>query len=141
MLFSESQSSFLKRNYIARIATTSSDEPHISPIYFIFDVESIFFATENSTSKFKDIVENPKASVVVDEFDADWLHGTKGPDTTERALVIVGRAMMINDDSAHKSLSSAFMERYPDFQATKYPTDATPIIRVMADKIWEHHYP
>jgi nitroimidazol reductase NimA-like FMN-containing flavoprotein (pyridoxamine 5'-phosphate oxidase superfamily) len=141
MFFTESQLSFLKGKYIARIATTSNDEPHISPIYFTFDRESIFFATESSTSKFRDIVKNPKASVVVDEFDADWLHGTQGPNTTERALVVLGRAIAVNDNGVHKSLRLAFMEKYPDFRATNYPIEATAIIRVFADKIWEHHYP
>jgi nitroimidazol reductase NimA-like FMN-containing flavoprotein (pyridoxamine 5'-phosphate oxidase superfamily) len=141
MRFSDSQLSFLKRKYIARIATVSKHEPHISPIYFTFDRVSIFFVTEPKTMKFRDIVENPLASIVVDEFDAGWLHGKDGLRTNEKAVVILGRATIIENKRLHKRVSSTFKERYPDFQADGYPTTTTPIIRVMANRIWEHHYP
>lgn len=141
MPFSDSQLRFLAGNYVARIATSSKDEPHVSPIYFAFDRDAIFFVTERTTSKFKDIETNPKASIVVDQFDADWLHGKKGPGTTERAIAILGRATIIKDKTLHKLMCQVFMERYPDFEEEKYPTEATPILKVRADRIWEHHFP
>jgi len=141
MKFTPEQLSFLARQYVARISTATGESiPHVSPVYFVAKADSIFIATEKTTTKFKDLTENPIASIVVDEFDADWLHGREGYASKERAIIILGRATVLEEGDHYRTLHSSFLEKYPDFKAIPSKLGKPPIIRVQAEKIWDHHF-
>ncbi len=141
MNFTQDQRSFLARQYVARISTaTSQSIPHVSPVYFVANADSIFIATGKTTTKFKDLTENPTASIVVDEFDADWLHGGKGYASKERAIIVLGKATILEEGDDYRTLHSSFLEKYPDFKAVPTKLGKPPIIRVEAEKIWDHRF-
>ncbi len=136
MQFDSKQLVFLQKNYIARVASCGINGlPHVSPVYFADDKDSIFFATEKGTQKFKDISKNPKASIVVDDFDADWLHGRKGTETIEHAVVVSGSATILESGQEYHAMYSKLFEKYPDYREENWDEGATPIIKVSADKI------
>ncbi|MHB8701691.1 MAG: pyridoxamine 5'-phosphate oxidase family protein [Nitrososphaerales archaeon] len=139
MRFTKKHLAFLRRNYVARIATSSGkSEPHISPIYFANDNDSVFFATETSTMKFKNLVENPVAALVVDEFDARWLHEKKSDtSTTEKALVVRGKAEIFVDgeDARYTAMYRKLFEKYPDYRNQNWRKGESPIIKVRANRI------
>ena len=136
MKFDSKQLAFLSKNYIARVASCGKDmHPHVSPVYFANNADSIFFATEKDTKKFKDISENASAGVVVDDFDADWLHNKKSANTVEHAVVVSGRAMIFNRGSEYHEMYSKLFEKYPDYREENWKEGASPIIRVRAERI------
>jgi nitroimidazol reductase NimA-like FMN-containing flavoprotein (pyridoxamine 5'-phosphate oxidase superfamily) len=128
---------FLSGNFIARVATCSSEAiPHISPIYFACNRTSIFFATEKTTLKFKDILDNSRVSLVVDEFDADWFHGRKTNRTREKAVVINGRASIVSEGRSYLYMYRLLRNKYPDYKAEKsWMPGELPIIRISIDKV------
>ena len=141
-MFSSEQMSFLRRTYIARVATSSSKcVPHATPVYFANDSTSIFFATERSTRKLKDVLTNPVASAVVDEFKADWVNDAESSGlvwkTEERAVVINGRALVHSDGETptYGAMYDALFEKYPDYRAQGWKKGESPIIQVMAERI------
>jgi len=131
--FSKNEMEFLKSTYIARIATCSKDLiPHVTPIYFANDRLSLFFATEKRTKKFSDIVENSHVSLVVDVFDADWLHDSKtGTRTNEKAIVISGIASIRSKGPLYYKMYKTLFQKYPDYRTTeKWQVGDLPIIRI-----------
>jgi nitroimidazol reductase NimA-like FMN-containing flavoprotein (pyridoxamine 5'-phosphate oxidase superfamily) len=133
----KNERTFLERSYIARIATCSRRIPHVTPIYFASDKDSVFFATEETTRKFKDVNENDRVSLVVDEFDADWLHGDEtSTKTYEKAIVISGRASIFRSGDLYVSMYKDLLRKYPDYKTeNRWELGELPIIRIKISKI------
>jgi nitroimidazol reductase NimA-like FMN-containing flavoprotein (pyridoxamine 5'-phosphate oxidase superfamily) len=128
---------FLSRNYVARLATCSLEAiPHVSPIYFGCNRSSVFFATEKTTRKFRDILHNNRVSLVVDEFDADWLHNKRTNRTTEKAVVVNGLASIFSGGRTYLYMYKSLRNKYPDYRAEKsWMPGELPIIRISIDKV------
>ena len=54
---------------------------------------------------------------MVDEFDADWLHGVEGTKTKEKAIVISGTAESLVDGEEYMTMYRDLLRKYPDYQA------------------------
>ncbi len=68
--FSEGEAEFLAENMLGRLATVStSGQPHVVPVAYRFDGDSIFFGGWNleESLKFRNIVNNRRVAFVVDE--------------------------------------------------------------------------
>jgi general stress protein 26 len=58
----------LTQPLIARIATTGKDmQPHVVPVWFWWDGESMYIETGINYCKARNLRENPKCAVIVDE--------------------------------------------------------------------------
>ncbi len=58
----------LAQPIIARVATTGSDmQPHVVPVWFWWDGENLFFETGINFQKARNLRENPKCAVIVDD--------------------------------------------------------------------------
>jgi nitroimidazol reductase NimA-like FMN-containing flavoprotein (pyridoxamine 5'-phosphate oxidase superfamily) len=131
--------SFLDSSFIARIATSNSQgEPYISPIYFANDKNAIFFATETSTMKYKLISVNPRVAIVIDTFDASWLHSdNKKISTKERAVVIRGNAKIFTDGESkeYSVMYQRLFDKYPDYREQGWKKGESPIVKVIPKKV------
>ena len=137
-LLSGREIDFLKANYIARIATASSKSvPRVSPVYFGNDAVSIYFTTETSTGKFRDISGNPQVSLVVDTFDADWLHGNgEGTRTYEKGIVLFGKAEIHWEGNLYMDMYRDLVQKYPEYRGPlRWEPGDLPIIRVVIKQI------
>ncbi len=129
---------FLGKNYIARLATSSlMSVPHISPIYYGNTRDLVFFTTEKGSRKLKDIEENNQVSLVVDTFDADWLHQISGTAKTyEKAVVISGRAAIHLNGSPYMEMYKELLKKYPDYQADKHwEPGELPIVKIVISNV------
>jgi len=63
---------YLAQPLIARIATAShaSHRPHVVPVWFEWDGESIWISTFRSTRKVKELEANPQCSIAIDSADS-----------------------------------------------------------------------
>ncbi len=64
---------FLDQPLLARIATVDSDtgQPHVVPVWYGWDGKSIWISSFNSTRKVRELVKNPKCSIVIDVAEGD----------------------------------------------------------------------
>jgi PPOX class probable F420-dependent enzyme len=116
---------------VAHLATVSADgRPHIVPICFAIDGESLYFAVDDKPKKtielkrLRNIGANPAVSILVDEYAEDW----------ERLWWVraEGRARVLSaDDEATRALD-ALAERYPQYRA-KRPTG--PVVAVALERV------
>lgn len=60
--------SFLERPLLARLATTNpvNLQPHVTPVWFAWDGESLWWSGFKSTRKFRELQRNPRCAVVID---------------------------------------------------------------------------
>jgi PPOX class probable F420-dependent enzyme len=61
--------SFLKAHEVCRLATASKDaRPHVVPVIYAVDGDDIIIAVDYGTKKLKNLRENPKVALVVDDY-------------------------------------------------------------------------
>lgn len=63
---------FLEQPLLARIATVSirTGQPHVYPVWFLWDGESIWISAYSSTRKVKDLQKHPKCAIVIDSSES-----------------------------------------------------------------------
>ena len=68
--FSEDEVAFITESRLARVATASREgQPHVVPVVYEFDGTAFYFTGWNleKSLKFKNLVENKKVAMVIDE--------------------------------------------------------------------------
>jgi pyridoxamine 5'-phosphate oxidase family protein len=68
--FTDEEVAFLTQSRLARVATSSREgQPHVVPVVYEFDGTSFYFTGWNleKSLKFKNLVENKKVAVVIDD--------------------------------------------------------------------------
>ena len=90
-MFNDEEKSYLRSQQLARIATVSSDlQPDVAPVLFKFRRGRFYIGGYDvqRTRKYKNVVQNPRVSLVVDDLPAvkPW---------TPRGIRIHGRADIV----------------------------------------------
>jgi PPOX class probable F420-dependent enzyme len=64
---------FLSKKLLARIATVDIDtlQPHVVPVWYGWDGESIWISSYSSTRKVRELKKNPHCSIVVDVIEGE----------------------------------------------------------------------
>lgn len=87
----EMMDAFLAEPNLARMATASkrTNQPHVVPLWYLWDGEYVWVSGFRSSRKFRELLENPRVSIVVDT------EGT--PKRGMRAVIFEGRADVITE--------------------------------------------
>jgi PPOX class probable F420-dependent enzyme len=123
---------FLEVHRVGHLATTGADgAPHVVPVCYALDDDALYFVADakpkrrpaRSLQRLVNLRANPRAALVVDEWDEDW---------TRLAWVLVrGPAAVVEDDGLHATALARLRARYPQYRAM--PLDdrlAHPIVRI-----------
>ena len=97
---------FLAKPLLARMATTDpvTLQPHVVPVWYGWDGTSLWIGTFRGTRKVKDLLKNPRISVVIDvESNPEGL----------TAVVMEGEAEWVNEPRA-------LMEEKTEWVYTRY---------------------
>ena len=95
---------FLKSQKILRLATIDpSGNPHIVPVWYMYDDDKFYVGTNTKTRKAKNIKKNSKVSFCIDI-------GIKSPDIV--GTMGVGRAKLILKKDRVKLLAEKILLRY-----------------------------
>ncbi len=95
---------FLKSQKILRLATIDpSGNPHIVPVWYMYDNDKFYVGTNTKTRKAKNIKENSKVSFCIDT-------GIRSPDIV--GIMVIGRAKLILKTDRVESLAEKILLRY-----------------------------
>jgi nitroimidazol reductase NimA-like FMN-containing flavoprotein (pyridoxamine 5'-phosphate oxidase superfamily) len=85
----EMMDAFLAERLLARMATASKKtaQPHVVPLWYLWDGETMWVSGFRSTRKFKELIANPLVSILVDT-DSTFERGM-------RAVLMEGKAEVI----------------------------------------------
>jgi nitroimidazol reductase NimA-like FMN-containing flavoprotein (pyridoxamine 5'-phosphate oxidase superfamily) len=64
----EIMEAFLAKPHLARVGTANpkTAQPHVTPVWYGWDGDCVYFSGFRSTRKFKELVKNPKCAVLID---------------------------------------------------------------------------
>jgi PPOX class probable F420-dependent enzyme len=128
---------FLERHRVGHVATAGADgAPHVMPVCYALDEAAVYFVADEKPKRrparrlrrLDNLRENPRAAVVVDDWDEDW---------TRLAWVLVrGRAAIVGDPGAHAAAVALLRDRYPQYRdmALDDP-ERHPVVRVAAERV------
>jgi nitroimidazol reductase NimA-like FMN-containing flavoprotein (pyridoxamine 5'-phosphate oxidase superfamily) len=114
---------FLLENEVCRIATSHDDKPHVVPVAYIYDKETITFATDFGTRKYRNLEVNKNVSVVIDVYD---------PSGENKAIVIQGKAVIIERGTEFKRLYQIFYKKFEWVRKDPWKEGEAPFVRVNA---------
>jgi PPOX class probable F420-dependent enzyme len=81
--------SFLEGSHIARLATVDRDgKPHVVPVWYAWDGETIWISSYSSTRKIMNLEENRKVSIIID---------ITGGEGETKAVLFEGQAQLIRE--------------------------------------------
>ncbi|MCX8072286.1 MAG: pyridoxamine 5'-phosphate oxidase family protein [Candidatus Binatia bacterium] len=100
---------FIRAQRVARVATVGEGgEPHNVPVCTAAIGGKLYFASEASARKVRNIRRNPRVALVFDEYDEDW--------TKLRGLMLVGKATVIEKGATFHRARLALYRKYRQYR-------------------------
>ena len=116
---------------VARLATVGSDgRPHIVPITFAADDDTIYFAIDFKPKKTADlqrlrnIEANPSVSVLVDHYEDDW--------TKLWWVRVDGSARIVIDGAVFEKGIALLTQRYAQYRSVRL---AGPVVAIAVERM------
>ena len=127
-LIHELKNLFQTRKF-AVLATQRKTSPHASLVAFIItdDLKNLFFATERSTRKFKNMESNPKVAVLIDN------RSNRELDFENAIAVTVFGTAVKPPFSDPGKLLQVYLDKYPKLQSFIHAND-TAFVQVQIEK-------
>jgi nitroimidazol reductase NimA-like FMN-containing flavoprotein (pyridoxamine 5'-phosphate oxidase superfamily) len=96
---------FLDQPLLARMATADpqTNQPHVVPVWYGWDGQTLWISAFRSTRKVRELLNNPRISVVIDVSEGEGL----------RAVLMEGQAELFSEPRAGlEELTAWVYERY-----------------------------
>ena len=125
---------FLARQRRAHLATSDgTGEPHAVPICYAVVGGTLYsvidhkpkLGTPRQLRRVRNLVENPRAAVVVDVYDEDW--------SRLGYVLLKGSARLIDVGAEHSAALEALREKYPQYWAMAL--DDRPVIAIAIERV------
>jgi uncharacterized pyridoxamine 5'-phosphate oxidase family protein len=116
----------LTESEICYIATTKPNgDPHVVPLWFIWHEGKVYFETDTTTQKFKNIQKRNKIVLCFG-----------GKDT----YLVEGSVKWYKEAELGFPIRKMFWDKYPNHMEDKYITDKTLLFEVIPEKTQSWHY-
>jgi len=123
---------FLEAHRVGHLATAGADgAPHVVPVCYALDDGALYFVADEKPKRrparelqrLRNVRENPRAAVVVDDYDEDW--------TRLAWLLVRGPARVIDEPGAHATALGLLRARYPQYTAMSLDdAGRNPMVRI-----------
>jgi len=101
-MFSDSETKFLKTQWVCRIATASSDGwPHNVPVGFVFDGKSFYMTSDPGSKKLRNMADNNRVCIIVDE-----------PAKPRRAVMVQGLATLVEHGEEYERINELVYKQW-----------------------------
>ena len=116
--------SFLRAHELCRLATASLDaRPHVVPVVYALDGEDIVVAVDYGTKKLKNLRENPKVALVVDEYRPN------------RGLMVEGECEIFERGMEYLRLLQMLFDRFVFYRRDPWGEGESPILKIRPTKV------
>lgn len=116
----------LGREEICYIATTRPNgDPHLVPIWFIYHKAKIYFETDNTTVKFKNIQKHNKVALCF---------GGKN------TYIVEGSVRWFTEEELGFPIRKMYWEKYSKDMDDSYINEKTLLFEVVPDRAYSWHY-
>ncbi len=102
-MLNDSIREFLKGRHYAALATQNEDGSiHLTPVWYLFEDDRFFISSGSYTRKYKNILERPGVSIMVD---------SRGSQGNEQWVSATGNAVIITGDESQE-IHAKILKRY-----------------------------
>ena len=104
-----------KEKDLCVLATASGGAPHCSLMAYVTDEDcaEIYMVTQKNTQKYKNLLENPSVSLLIDTREDH-----RGPHRPEaKAMTLTGACEVIEDESKQALVRARLLKRHPHLNA------------------------
>jgi PPOX class probable F420-dependent enzyme len=124
----------LRTARVARLATAgASGQPHVVPLCFALAGDRIYWAVDakpkrtRELRRIRNIIENPRVSLVVDAWDEDW--------SRLRWAMVEGTAAVVADGPERAQALEALVAKYPQYAAMDLSRTAGAVVAIAASRV------
>jgi len=125
---------FFERHRLAHLATASAaGVPHVVPICYAVVGDALYFVvdekpkrTHTGLKRLRNILENPRVAVVIDDYDEDW--------SRLAYLLVHGEAQRVTEAGEFERALQALRARYPQYQSMPLAFASHPMIRIVLQR-------
>lgn len=132
-VLSQEQVELLNQVPVGHLATADkAGRPHVIPFCFACDGESIYSALDakpksgnlRGLRRVRNILENPRISVVIDHYEADW--------SKLWYLLVQGRAELLETGAEQADALALLRAKYPQYR--EMDLEGNPVIRITPER-------
>jgi PPOX class probable F420-dependent enzyme len=117
------QLDFVRRHELCRMATASKDaRPHVVPVIYALDGEDIIIAIDYGTKKLKNLRENKRVALVVDDYHPN------------HAIMVEGECEILERGREYLRLLQVLFDRFETYRKHPWGEGESPILRVRPTK-------
>lgn len=117
------QLSFLKSHELCRLATASREaRPHVVPVIYAIDGEDVIVAVDYKTKKLKNIQENGKVALVVDDYRPN------------HAVMVEGDCEVLERGREYLRLLRVLFDRFEYYRKNPWKEGESPILKIKPTK-------
>jgi PPOX class probable F420-dependent enzyme len=124
----------LRTARVARLATAgASGQPHVVPLCFALAGDRIYWAVDakpkrtRELRRLRNIIENPRVSLVVDAWDEDW--------SRLGWVMVEGTAAVVADGPERGQALEALVAKYPQYAAMDLSRTAGAVVAIAASRV------
>ena len=127
---------FINNHVVARLATAdAAGQPHVIPFCYAFDGEHVYFVVDQKPKRhtgkplkrIRNMLENPQAAIVIDDYDDDW--------TRLAYVLITGTTALVDDEAEYARILARLRERYPQYRAMDLAFANNAMVRISPTKV------
>ena len=135
-MLSQRQRDFLDRSRVGHLATVDAGgAPHVIPVCYAATEDSLYITIDEKPKRqdrplkrLRNILENPRAAVVVDRWDEDW--------SRLGWVMLRGRAEILERGEEHDRAQALLRERYLQYRAMNLAGLPVIAIRIARAASW-----
>ncbi len=117
------QLAFLRKHDLCRMATASKDaRPHVVPVIYALDGGDIIIAIDYGTKKLKNLRENGRVALVVDDYHPN------------RAVMVEGECEILERGKEYLRLLRILFDRFEFYRKNPWGEGESPILKVRPRK-------
>ena len=124
----------LRDGRVGRLATAdAAGHPLVVPVCYAFDGERVYSAVDakpkrtRALRRLRNIAENPRASLVVDEYDEEW--------TRLRYVIVEGPADVLTGGPEFARAVDLLVAKYAQYRTLGLSRESGALIRLTPDRI------
>lgn len=128
---------FLERHRVGHLATAGADgAPHVIPVCYALDASALYFVADEKPKRrparrlqrLVNLRENPRAALVVDDYDDDW--------SRLAWLLVRGPARVVSARAMRAHALALLRTRYPQYAAMALDDpERNPLVRIEPERV------
>ena len=121
IIFSTAEKKFLESLEECRIATVHDKIPHVKPVSYIFDNDSILIATDYETRTYKNLKQNPKSALSIDIYKSG----------AHQAVCIQGDTEIIEMGPQFLEIYDMFFDKFEWVRNEPWKENEAPFLKII----------